>query len=69
MNDHTFSMLAAGNLGLEAIHKWTEALLPVATLLVSLGQAAVAIVTVVYIVRKLKSKDEKNSPTDGSPDS
>jgi len=61
-NDYTFSILAAGNLGLEAIHKWAEALLPVATLLVSLGQAAVAIVTVIYVVRKIKSKNEKSHP-------
>jgi hypothetical protein len=59
MKDHaTFALLASGNLGLEAIHKWTEVLLPIAALLVSLGQAAVAIVTVIYIVRKLKSKNE-----------
>jgi len=68
MNDHAFLMLAAGNLGLEAIHKWVEALLPVATLLVSLGQAAVAIVTVIYIVRKIKStpKNEKSPPSDST---
>jgi hypothetical protein len=67
MKDCTFALLASGNLGLEAVHKWVEVLLPVATLLVSLGQAAVAIVTVVYIVRKLKKQNDKTPPADTNP--
>lgn len=66
MNDHTFMFLASGNLALEAVHKWVEMLLPVATLLVSLGQVAVAVVTVIYIVRKLKTKNDK-TPDDSAP--
>jgi hypothetical protein len=49
---HSFLLLVAGNIGLEAIHKWVVALQPVFSLLVSVGQAAVAIATVIYIVRK-----------------
>lgn len=43
-------LLAASNLGLVPLHKWAEALQP----LVSIGQIAVALVTVIYILRKIK---------------
>jgi hypothetical protein len=49
---HEFLLLIAGNIGLEAIHKWVTAIQPIFSSLVSLGQAAVAVATVIYIVRK-----------------
>lgn len=52
MEDHPVMFFAAANLGLEAVHKWTDIIQPIVSSLVSLGQIAVAIVTVVYIVRK-----------------
>lgn len=52
MEDHPVMIFAAANLGLEAVHKWTDLIQPVISSLVSLGQVAVAIVTVIYIIRK-----------------
>jgi hypothetical protein len=49
-NNHFLMLLAASNLGLVPLHKWAEALQP----LVSIGQIAVALVTVIYILRKIK---------------
>ncbi len=63
MEDHHILLLAAGNIGLEAVHKWTVALAPVFTALVSLGQVAVAVVTVIYIIQKIRTfKKNNNSP-------
>ena len=52
MKENPLALLAAGNLGLEAVYKWVEAVQPVLSSLVTLGQLVVAIVTVIYILRK-----------------
>jgi hypothetical protein len=54
MEDHPVMMLAVGNLGLEAVHKWTEIFQPILSILVSVAQVSVGIVTVIYIVRKTR---------------
>lgn len=54
MNDHPILLLGAANIGMEAVHKIIDAWMPVFTALVSLGQVAVAIVTVIYIIRKIR---------------
>lgn len=64
MHDHPVLILAAVNLGMEAVHKFIDAWMPVFNALVTIGQIAVAAVTVVYILRKIhllkKKSDEKN---------
>jgi len=53
-NEHNLMMLlGASNIGLEAIHKWADAIQPVFSAFVSLGQIGVAVVTVIYILRKI----------------
>lgn len=64
MKDDSLTFLAAGNLGLEGVSKWVSDVQPAISMLVSLGQVAVATMTVIYIVykiRKSKRANEKNS--------
>lgn len=50
--NHPLILLGSANIGLEAVRKGVDALMPVLSALVLVGQVAVAVVTVVYIVRK-----------------
>lgn len=47
-------LLASGNLMLEALHKWMLDMQPIISSLVSLGQFGVAVVTILYILRKTR---------------
>lgn len=70
MQEHPLLLLAAGNLSLEALHKWTEVFQPIFSSMVSLGQIAVAVATVIYIIRKTKllgKQNEKDSSIDPKP--
>lgn len=60
--EHNLLMLVTGNVGLAGLHKWAEALQPIFSVLVSIGQVAVAAATVVYIIRKIKSLKTKVTP-------
>lgn len=63
MQEHPVIFLSAANIGLEGVHKVVEALMPILSGLVLVGQIAVAAVTVIYILRKihLLGKQKKNS--------
>lgn len=64
MPESPIIVLASVNIGLEAVHKVVDALMPIFSALVLVGQIAVAFVTVIYIVRKthLLGK-QKKTPT------
>lgn len=64
MQDHPVHFLVAANIGMEAVHKFIESWTPIFTALVTIGQVAVATVTVIYVIRKIrllkKASNEKN---------
>jgi uncharacterized membrane protein YuzA (DUF378 family) len=70
---HFLLLLGASNVGLAGLHRWVELLQPIFSALVSLGQVVVAVVTAIYVIRKIKllkknpPPNEKDS-VDGSPD-
>lgn len=70
MHDHPILLLGAANIGMEAAHKFIDAWMPVFTALVSIGQVAVAVVTVIYIIRKIhllkKTPTNEKSPDDSN---
>ena len=60
IDDNHVGLLAAANLGIGAVSKWLSILTPVVGVLVSLGQVAVAVVTVIYITKKTKKLSQKD---------